>query len=211
MFEFRFLMFGVFFGLVIAQIAYVEDQDIDKSKSNLEGRKPLYSPARCSRYQLLYPGDQQNDWICDCAPAALYYPETDACYPAYRQGPCKVGEILVLYKEKVIPECVNNPCQQDGHFMIRDKCYEFGNSNHSSNPCPFKEYTFVLGVNPKTLMVDCVQLSMQLETRLGVGDEEAAEAPPYYHIEVAEKCLPGSRLYSQGVCNAAAAAPSKQV
>ncbi|KAH8311246.1 hypothetical protein KR044_005208, partial [Drosophila immigrans] len=198
MFKFRFLMFAALFAASIAQIAYVEDEDVDKAKSNLEGRKPLYSPARCSRYQLLYPGDQENDWICDCAPAAVYHPDTDACYPAYRQGPCKTGEILVLYKEKVIPECVVNRCQQDGHFMINDKCYQFGNSNMSSNPCPKKEYTFVLGVNPKTLMVDCVQLSTQLETRLGIGEEEA---PPNYFIEVAEKCLPGSRLVSQGLCN----------
>jgi len=108
--------------------------------------------------------------------------------------------MLVLYKDKVIPECVNNPCQQDGHFKIQNKCFEFGNNNSSNNPCPLKEYTYVLGVNPKTLMVDCVQLSMQLETRISFGDPTAAVAPPDYHIEMAEKCLRGSRLSTQGRC-----------
>lgn len=39
----------------------------------LQGRKPLYVPARCARYQLLYPGDQPNDWICDCAPGERWH------------------------------------------------------------------------------------------------------------------------------------------
>ncbi|KAH8243079.1 hypothetical protein KR032_004324 [Drosophila birchii] len=184
-----------------AQIAFVEDQDIDKKKANLAGRKPLYSPARCPKYQLLYPGDQQqqNDWVCDCAPATLYYPETDACYPAYRQGPCESGQILVLYKERIIPECVRNPCGQDGHFMVRNSCYQFGNTKHEENPCPYKEATFVLGVNPTTLMVDCVKLSVQLDTRIA-DTEEQPVAPPEYHIDLAEKCGRGSRLSIQGKC-----------
>ncbi|XP_017873354.1 PREDICTED: uncharacterized protein LOC108620863 [Drosophila arizonae] len=197
-----FSLFTVIIGLSCAQVAYVEDADIDKQKSNLEGRKPLYSPARCARYQLLYPGDQLNDWICDCAPAALYHPESDACYPAYRQGPCNDSQILVLYKEKVIPECVNNPCRQDGHFLIRDTCFEFGSMNQSKNPCPKKEYTYVLGVNPRTLMVDCVQLSTQLETRISLDESNNSVAPPEYHIDLAKKCGRGSRLFAQGRCTA---------
>ncbi|KAH8271354.1 hypothetical protein KR018_007458 [Drosophila ironensis] len=183
--------------VVRAQIAFVEDQDIDKKKANLAGRKPLYSPARCPKHQLLYPGDQQqqNDWVCDCAPATLYYPETDACYPAYRQGPCETGQMLVLYKEKIIPECVRNPCARDNYFMIRDTCYEFGNTNE--NPCPYKEATYVLGVNPMNLMVDCVKLSVHLDSRIS-DDSEAP--PPEYHIELAEKCARGSRLLVQGKC-----------
>ncbi|XP_068156913.1 uncharacterized protein [Drosophila tropicalis] len=208
MIKLRLLLLSIFLIVIIgldvrmskAQIAFVEDADIDKKKANLAGRKPLYSPARCPKYQLLYPGDQQNqnDWICDCAPAALYHPETDGCYPAYRQGPCKTGQILVLYKEKVIPECVTNPCHKDGMFMIRETCYEFGNNKHAENPCPYKEFTYVLGVNPQTLMVDCVKLSPQLETRFGM--EPAAQAPADYYIDLAEKCSRGSRLSAQGRC-----------
>ncbi|EDV94751.1 uncharacterized protein LOC6567586 [Drosophila grimshawi] len=199
MFKLHFMLcicYALFF-VIRSQIAYEEEVDLDKGKQNLNGRKPVYLPARCPRYQLLYPGDQLNDWICDCSPAALYYPETDACYPAYKRGPCKEGEMLVLYKEKVVPECVSNPCQTDGLFRIRDKCFEFGNSNHSSNPCPNKELTFVLGVNPRTLMVDCVQLSMQVETRFSLGET----APNDYYIDMAEKCMRGSRLVAQGHCS----------
>lgn len=130
--------------------------------------------------------------------ATLYYPETDACYPAYRQGPCEPGQILVLYKERIIPECVRNPCNRDGHFMVRNGCYQFGNTTHEGNPCPYKEATFVLGVNPTTLMVDCVKLSVQLDTR--IADTEVEQAPPEYHIELAEKCGRGSRLSIQGKC-----------
>ncbi|XP_030376021.1 uncharacterized protein LOC115625195 [Scaptodrosophila lebanonensis] len=185
--------------LAHAQVAFVEEGAVDKQKANLAGRKPLYSPSRCKKYELLYPGDQFDDWICDCAPAALYHPDSDACFPAYRQGPCKSGEMLVLYKDKIIPECVSNPCREDNHFMIQGKCYEFGNNQGHSNPCPLKEYTYVLGVNPKTLMVDCIQLSLQLQTRFGEEDATLV-APPDYHIEVAQKCGRGSRMSIQGRC-----------
>lgn len=110
--------------------------------------------------------------------------------------------MLVLYKEKSIPECVPNPCRQDGHFLINRKCYQFGSSKESDNPCPNKQLTFVLGVNPKTLMVDCVQLSMQLATRFSDLDDVQEVAPADYFIDLAEKCLRGSRLDTQGRCPA---------
>jgi len=106
--------------------------------------------------------------------------------------------MLVLYKERIIPECIRNPCAKDGHFMIRETCYEFGNTKNEENPCPYKEATYVLGVNPTNLMVDCVKLSVQLETRISDTPEQA---PPEYYIELAEKCARGSRLLAQGKCS----------
>lgn len=31
-----------------------------------KGRVPLYAPDKCPDNELLYPGNQEHDWICDC-------------------------------------------------------------------------------------------------------------------------------------------------
>lgn len=33
-----------------------------------QDRQPVYMPATCPIGELLYPGDQKDDWICDCRP-----------------------------------------------------------------------------------------------------------------------------------------------
>lgn len=38
---------------------------------NVQGRFPLYIPGLCPENQLLYPGDQKSDWICDCSPGKM--------------------------------------------------------------------------------------------------------------------------------------------
>lgn len=31
-------------------------------------------------------GDNEKDWVCDCKPIYVYYPQTMKCYPVYEQG-----------------------------------------------------------------------------------------------------------------------------
>uniref|UniRef100_A0A1A9VZA9 DUF4789 domain-containing protein n=1 Tax=Glossina brevipalpis TaxID=37001 RepID=A0A1A9VZA9_9MUSC len=153
--------------MVSSQLAYPEVIDISKDKANLQGRLPLFSPARCKDYELLYPGDQKNDWICDCAPGAVYYPDADACYPAFRRGPCEAEEILVLPNAKIIPTCVSNECKLDGKVKIQNNCYDLGRTGPCQNT-PVDNY--IVGVDPKTLQVDCILLS--LEKRFGLESLE---------------------------------------
>ncbi|KAL9899660.1 uncharacterized protein ACN427_007253 [Glossina fuscipes fuscipes] len=144
--------------LVSSQLGFPEVVDISKNKANLQGRLPLFSPGRCKDYELLYPGDQKNDWICDCAPAAIYHPDTDACYPAFHRGPCEAEEILILPDEKIIPACVPNDCKVDGRIKVRGGCYDFG----ENGPCQTTATeSYVIGVDPKTLHVDCIRLSIE--------------------------------------------------
>lgn len=42
----------------------------------------------------------------------LYYSAKDACYAAYRQGPCKKGEHFVLKTNSLASLCVENPCKE---------------------------------------------------------------------------------------------------
>ncbi|XP_013105855.1 uncharacterized protein LOC106085916 [Stomoxys calcitrans] len=183
-----YLLFGLH--VTLGQLAYPESLQTDKSKSNIDGRLPLYSPARCKQHELLYPGDQKDDWICDCAPAALYYPESDACFPAFRRGPCERNEILVLGNDAIIPECIPNACKVDGQIQIHNVCYELG----KAGPCPNPQLSYVVGVDPKTLHIDCVKLSISVESRF--GDEPKHN----YDLTNVEKCARGSKRAVQGRC-----------
>ena len=42
----------------------------------------------------------------------IYYPPVDSCFGAYRQGPCPQTYHLILKPDKVVSECVVNPCEE---------------------------------------------------------------------------------------------------
>ncbi|KAJ2953268.1 hypothetical protein O0L34_g848 [Tuta absoluta] len=155
--------------------------------ANRENRKPVYLPATCPENELYYPGDQKDDWICDCRPAYIYHPPSDKCWSAFKKGPCTDGNYLVLPSESVIPVCVKNPCVVDDFVQWNGKCERLG----SIKPC---EHLFpiaaALGVNATTLVVGCVRLN--LEARFG----EPRPTPPPSLPE----CPSGSRRSVNGKC-----------
>lgn len=181
-------MFGV--QVVLGDLLYPEHFETDKKKSNLQGRTPLFAPSRCKEHELLYPGDQADDWICDCAPAALYYPETDACYPAFRRGPCADAEFLVLGDNAILPVCIANDCKVDGQVKINGRCFEFG----KPGTCKDANLSYVVGVNISTLHVDCVKLSVSLESRFGNEPQHS------YDLENVDLCARGCKRAIQGNC-----------
>ncbi|KAF5295361.1 hypothetical protein FQR65_LT01551 [Abscondita terminalis] len=118
-------------------------------------RIPLLIPGACPPNQLLFPGDQQHDWICDCGPGYIYYPPKDGCFSAYKRGPCEEEQYLILPPKKVIPECRSNPCKTDGFVRFNGKCYELGKTG---GPCkPASEGGGELGVNATTLELQCLE------------------------------------------------------
>jgi len=134
-----------------------EQEDPGKLPSRLsEARVPLYIPGRCPPNQLLYPGDQEHDYVCDCGPGFIYYPPKDGCFKAYRKGPCEANQYLILPKDKVIPVCINNPCRPDGFVQYQGKCYEL---EKAGGPCkPASEGGGVFSVNATTLALECLQI-----------------------------------------------------
>ncbi|KAG6460479.1 hypothetical protein O3G_MSEX012017 [Manduca sexta] len=123
---------------------------------NKENRQPVFLPAMCPVNELFYPGDQKDDWICDCRPAHLYHPASDLCWPAFRQGPCPEGQYLTLPQDSPIPVCQNNPCAIDRQVQWNGKCEVLGNSAPCNHLFPTPA---ALGVNATTLVVSCVRLS----------------------------------------------------
>ncbi|XP_028897252.2 uncharacterized protein LOC105213883 [Zeugodacus cucurbitae] len=180
--------------LTTTQVIYPERIPMEKEKSNSAGRIPHYAPSRCKSNELLYPGDHADDWICDCAPAALYYPDSDACHPAFRRGPCEAEQMLVLAPNTVIPQCITNTCKQDGLVKINNVCYQIG----GSAPCQNAHLSYVLGVNATTLMLDCIKLSVSVKTRVSLADDDE----PPYDLSKVDLCARGSQRSIEGTCTA---------
>ncbi|XP_074029306.1 uncharacterized protein isoform X2 [Leptinotarsa decemlineata] len=166
--------------VVFCQIEFPELPSQRLDSENTEERVPLFAPNRCPENQLLYPGDQQHDWICDCGPGFIYYPPKDFCYAAYRQGPCEKNHHLIIERAEVIPKCVKNPCE-DGYARYKGKCYEMGKPN---GPCrPIQEGGGIFDVNATTLLVECLKGTDRLSL-----------------FNLPNRCRPGSKRDNNGIC-----------
>ena len=100
--------------------------------------------------ELLYPGDVEGDWACDCKPGYIYHPLTNKCWESHKRGPCGENQMLVLNKNNKIPLCLYNGCQQNFvHF--KNACYQLG----SLDPC-LQEH----GPRPIMLIVDATTLEL---------------------------------------------------
>jgi len=129
----------------------IELPDFDRTNT----RVPLYIPGKCPQNQLLFPGNQASDWVCDCAPGTVYYSPKQTCYPVYRQGPCADKEYLILPKDDFAPQCVKNPCEKDGNVKFDNKCYQL---YKSGGPCaPEEEVGGIFGINSTTLLPECLK------------------------------------------------------
>ncbi|KAJ3641992.1 hypothetical protein Zmor_028459 [Zophobas morio] len=145
-------------------------------------RVPMFAPDKCPENQLLYPGKQINDdWICDCGPGYIYYPPVDSCFGAYRQGPCPQTYHLILKPDKVVSECVVNPCEE-GFASYEGVCYELDKPDGPCAPAEFGGGIF--GVNATTLTVECLKEPQKLSLRFYI--------PP--------NCPSGSRRDTSNTC-----------
>lgn len=121
-------------------------------------RIPVEDKVRCGRNEYLYPGDNLYDWTCDCKPGFIFYPADGSCREAYRRGPCRQGEILILPKSHKSPLCVVNNCRRDGYVEYNGKCQELD----TFYPC--KHYQYLIGiktfltVKPATFELTCMDV-----------------------------------------------------
>ncbi|CAG9789197.1 unnamed protein product [Diatraea saccharalis] len=164
----------------------IEENNNLKNKDN---RQPVFMPATCPPNELYYPGDQKDDWICDCRPAFLYHPQSDSCWSAFQRGPCAVNEYLILPKDSVIPICVKNPCGADTYVIFNGKCEMLGSISACAHLYPI---VAAVGVNATTLEIDCVKLN--LESRFGEGQ-------PVPTVDRLGNCQPGSKSSVNRKCD----------
>lgn len=192
-------------------------------------KMPLFVPTKCGENELLYPGDYNNDWVCDCKPGLLishpakynlkqwtylnvvycssfsgflFYPATSKCYGPYYQGPCQPGSMLILKPNSYIPECAVNPCRiGDGYVRFRNGCHKL----ETPGPCAQPELSIVLSVNVSNLQLDCVKIGAPstpgpLADRFG-GDDDDVVVPAEVNADVMDDlCAVGSRRWQERKC-----------
>lgn len=151
--------------------AYPADSSMIDSKNNARNRTPVFIPNRCQENEILYPGDQDSDWVCDCKPTYVYHPPTRKCYQMYTQGYCPEGTIISLKLDAKHPECIRNRCASDERVQeprvwFNGTCVTL-NAYH--NFCQYGGLHRVIGIDEKTNELACVNLT---EIKLRPEDEK---------------------------------------
>jgi hypothetical protein len=145
--------------------------------------KPTVFPFRldCPKDMIVYNlnDSEKNESICDCRPRFLYFPLSNSCYEAYRQGPCPPNNYVVLPEDETVPRCVENPCLQDGMVQYNGKCYHL---RTEGGPCAAND---ILSVNETTFQLECIDTSIE----------------PLYTIDTPVNICPqGSVRSTLGIC-----------
>lgn len=138
---------------------YPEDPSAIESKQNARNRTPVFIPNRCQKNEILYPGDQDYDWVCDCKPTFIYHPPTKQCYQLFTQGYCEGSTMLILKKDAKHPECVPNRCHQPGGVPMvyyQGSCVEL---NQYNDKCKHHELQQLVSVREDTNELGCVNIS----------------------------------------------------
>jgi len=176
-------------GFCVGQISYPENETNDNKKPQGHNRQPITSD-KCAEGELLYPGDNVGDWACDCRPAFLYYPKTSKCYAAYSQGPCRLNEILILPKSKVIPICERNQCGT-GKVLYNNICSKLDSHDSCQQPSA-NVRTHRLFVNATTMELGCSLLLPSRQPDLVNEDQKLYEG---------DDCFLGGKRSQEGVCH----------
>ncbi|XP_050072195.1 uncharacterized protein LOC126560078 [Anopheles maculipalpis] len=135
--------------------AYPAEQSAVELKQNARNRTPIYIPKQCAENEILYPGDHENDWVCDCKPTYVYHPQTQQCYQMYTKGYCPSGNILYIEPNGKTPVCLQNQCP-DGMVRFLNVCAVL-NKEHSL--CHLANLRMVVGINEDTHELECVNIS----------------------------------------------------
>ncbi|XP_055683795.1 uncharacterized protein LOC129790339 [Lutzomyia longipalpis] len=178
-------------GVLGQDFGYPGESEEDKAMKNSQNRKPIFVPGRCQENEYLYPGDHADEWVCDCKPGYVYYPDNSMCYLVYRQGPCPENQMLILRRGKVMPECTTNPCREDGKVRFQNACYEL----HTAGPCRLPELSNVVGVNVTTLDIQCQKLSVDIPNRFTEDEIKQYEVQGEVPL-----CAKGSKRQINGTC-----------
>ncbi|XP_035896307.1 uncharacterized protein LOC118516458 [Anopheles stephensi] len=135
--------------------AYPAEQSAVESKQNARNRTPIYIPKQCAENEILYPGDHENDWVCDCKPTYVYHPQTQQCYQMYTKGYCPAGNVIYIEPKGKTPVCLPNQCP-DGTVRFMNVCAVL-NKEHAL--CHLANLRMVVGINEDTHELECVNIS----------------------------------------------------
>ncbi|XP_058839888.1 uncharacterized protein LOC131695417 isoform X1 [Topomyia yanbarensis] len=141
--------------------AFPADPSMIESMHNARNRTPVYIPNKCQKNEILYPGDQERDWVCDCKPTYVYHPPTRQCYEMYTQGYCENGTMIYLAPKAKHPDCIPNQCYNprypNGSLVFYNGSCVLLNEYHPS--CNIGQLRQVVGINETTHELGCLNIS----------------------------------------------------
>uniref|UniRef100_A0A182R0A9 DUF4789 domain-containing protein n=1 Tax=Anopheles farauti TaxID=69004 RepID=A0A182R0A9_9DIPT len=188
--------------------AFPADVVVSSYLENAQNRTPVYIPGKCGTNEILYPGDHDNDWVCDCKPGYVYSPREDSCYPLFERGFCQPGEYVDLARPSMIVQCTKNVCQGKGELVpYKGQCVHLHRNNKL---CPTKgNIRLVIGVNITTLELDCVRGTLEILANRNTHEDEESEegkpmkmqTTPVIFYQGVTYCHNGTKAMYNGKCN----------
>lgn len=139
--------------------AYPEQQSSIEANQNAKNRTPVYIPNRCQKNEILYPGDQESDWVCDCKPTYVYHPPSRQCYQLFTKAFCEDGFMVTLPNpDTKQPECVPNHCFKPNVTMVpfQNTCVEL---NAYYDKCAVHKLERIVSVHESNNTLGCVNIS----------------------------------------------------
>lgn len=148
---------------------------INENSLSPQNRTPVYIPGRCGENEILYPGDQENDWVCDCRPAHVYHPASNGCFPLFTRAYCQEDEYVEIKPGSKLPQCTKNSCEK-GLVPFEGRCVVLHKNNEGA--CPTIRYIrYVVGINESTLQLECISRApvdhrKNINKRVETGDPD---------------------------------------
>ncbi|KXJ81421.1 uncharacterized protein LOC109402443 [Aedes albopictus] len=184
---------------------YNEEPENNPDRQNARNRTAVYIPGKCGMNEILYPGDQESDWVCDCRPAHVYHPGSGGCHPLYTRAYCAEDEYVEIKPGAKLPQCTKNICENGLVPFNNGTCVKL----HSNNKgvCPQIDHVkFLVVVNETTLQLDCAAEG-PVKLNWKVGNRYNQEHPNVKVMQdgrveflTATKCAPGSAAEFNGTC-----------
>uniref|UniRef100_A0A182M0N7 DUF4789 domain-containing protein n=1 Tax=Anopheles culicifacies TaxID=139723 RepID=A0A182M0N7_9DIPT len=187
--------------------AFPADEVVNPYLENARNRTPVYIPGKCSTNEILYPGDHESDWVCDCRPGYVYAPLQDSCFPLFQQGFCQPGEYVGLARPSTIVKCIQNICNGKNEVPYMGGCVKLHQNN---GKCKIeKNISWVIAVNITTLELDCVKgttdmLEVRVNNRAMEDEDEElsvnTERITAVYFKGAKLCSTGTKAMYYGSC-----------
>ncbi|XP_053698233.1 uncharacterized protein LOC128745227 [Sabethes cyaneus] len=185
---------------------FKEDPEENPNRLNKNNRTPIYIPNHCGENEILYPGDQSDDWVCDCRPGHVYHPASRGCFPLFTQAYCADGEYVEIRPGAKLPQCTKNTCKGK-EIPFNGSCVMLNKNNNGLCPT-IQRIRFVIGVNETTLQLGCIshapidliRATSQRGDYRTIGEQTVLTKEGTVLFLAASKCAPGSGALINGTC-----------
>lgn len=82
-------------------------------------------------------------------------PQHQRCFPAFTQGPCHAGDILVVTNGSSVPKCKKNECKNENEVLFNNKCYKLNEEEGCKRYSKLIGRKVLLVVDPTTITLSC--------------------------------------------------------